>query len=65
MVYMKLKVGDKVKVIKPVVIAGTNLLGFTGTVECLASAGVDAVYVDYGAERAVDFFFFDELELIQ
>ena len=73
-----LKVGDKVKVIKTVEIGGFSLLGFTGTIETVffdyrtdpdtgkpTPNAVEAYLVDFGFERMPDFFFLDELELIQ
>ena len=73
-----LKVGDKVKVIRLVVPAPEFdcLVGMTGTVEQVLTdyrtdedTGkplpnmVEAVLVDFGFERAPDFFFVEELEL--
>ena len=74
-----LKVGDKVKVIRLIVPAPEFdcLVGMTGTVEQVLTdyrtdeaTGkplpdvIEAVLVDFGFERAPDFFFVEELELI-
>ena len=68
MVDMKLKVGDKVKVM--FLLAGnksqylTDLIGMTGTVESVLGNPPEAVSVDFGFEQSPDLFFVEELELV-